>query len=253
MKFLFLLKKNFNRKILEKKFKKNFSQNRKNYFILKNQNINFNRQISRFYSTDNEKNDPYSETTKLWKEFAEFHVKSQNTEEKLVKKDLSLNFTHFDNHTHLPRQVDISEKKKASEEKIRIACASGYIQLNEQTFEALVDNKLKKGNALIVSKIAAIQASKQTANLIPLCHQIALDACDVEFKTDSDNFRVYCEVICKTSSSKTGVEMESLTACSIALLTIYDMCKAVQKDAVINDLKLLFKYGGKSDFKREIN
>ena len=157
-------------------------------------------------------------------------------------------FTHFNNDTNEPKQVDISEKSHSNQ--IRIACASGYIQLNRETFNALVENKLKKGSALIVAQIAAIQASKQTSNLIPLCHTILLDGCDVKFRLDEINTRIYCETICKTSTSKTGVEMEALTANSIALLTIYDMCKALQKDASINDIKLEYKYGLKSNYKR---
>lgn len=162
--------------------------------------------------------------------------------------NLTNQFTHFNNETNEPKQVDISEKSHTN--KIRIACASGYIQLNQEAFNALVKNKLKKGNALIVAQIAGIQASKQTSNLIPLCHTILLDGCDVKFKLDDRKFRIYCETTCKTSVSKTGVEMEALTSNAIALLTIYDMCKAVQKDASINEIQLVYKYGGKSDFKR---
>lgn len=103
---------------------------------------------------------------------------------------------------------------------------------------------------MIVAQIAGIQASKQTQNLIPLCHQILLDVCDINFSTDKENHRIRCEAICKTSTSKTGVEMEALTACSVALLTVYDMCKAIQKDAVINSIRVEYKYGGKSDYKR---
>lgn len=175
-------------------------------------------------------------------------IDSNKEEQKLELEYVSSQFSHFDNVTNDPKQVDISEKP--ANKKTRIACASGYIQLNEVTFKALVANRLKKGNALIVAEIAGIQASKQTANLIPLCHQILLDVCDVSFECNEATFRVHCKAVCKTSLSKTGVEMEALSACSMALLTIYDMCKAVQKDAVINDIKLDYKYGGKSDFKR---
>jgi molybdenum cofactor biosynthesis protein MoaC len=163
-------------------------------------------------------------------------------------KSLSTQFSHFNNETNEPKQVDISEKSHTN--KTRIACASGYIQLNQETFHALVENKLKKGNALIVAQIAGIQASKQTSSLIPLCHTILLDGCDVKFSLDNQKFRIYCETTCKTSESKTGVEMEALTSNAIALLTIYDMCKALQKDASLNEIQLLYKYGGKSDFKR---
>lgn len=151
--------------------------------------------------------------------------------------------THLDSQTNKPKQVDISNK---SIDKPRIACASGYIQLNEKSYDLLVNNKLAKGNALLVAQIAGIQSSKQTHLLIPLCHSIGLDYCDIKFSTNDTKLQIKCESICKTSNSKTGVEMEALTACSIALLTIYDMIKAVQKDASINDIKLEYKYGGKS-------
>ena len=196
----------------------------------------------KFFSTDS-----YDEQHKIWNQFkAYYEIKKQNS----TTSSLSSKFTHLDKETSLPKQVDISEKKQSESKPVRVACASGYIQLNQQTFNALVENKLKKGNALIVAQIAGIQASKQTQNLIPLCHQILLDVCDINFSTDKENHRIRCEAICKTSTSKTGVEMEALTACSVALLTVYDMCKAIQKDAVINSIRVEYKYGGKSDYKR---
>lgn len=181
----------------------------------------------------------------LWGQFKKYYEKNKKN-----PKSLSNQFTHLDNETNLPKQVDISEKIQPDSKPVRVACASGFIQLNEQAFNALVENKLKKGNALIVAQIAGIQASKQTQNLIPLCHQILLDVCDINFVADKEKFRIECQAVCKTSNSKTGVEMEALMACSVALLTVYDMCKAIQKDAVINDIRLEYKYGGKSDYKR---
>jgi cyclic pyranopterin phosphate synthase len=180
---------------------------------------------------------------------SEKNAKNQDFIDNTFQSNFSL--THIDSQTNKPKQVDISEKLQPNETKTpRVACASGYIQLNETTFSAIANDELKKGNALIVAQLAGISASKQTSHLIPLCHQILLDLCDVDFKCDSLTSRIYCQAVCKTSISKTGVEMEALTACSIALLTIYDMCKAIQKDAVINDVKLEYKYGGKSDYKR---
>jgi cyclic pyranopterin phosphate synthase len=176
----------------------------------------------------------------------QFAIFSAN--KKINSNSVITQFTHFNNETNEPKQVDISEKSHTN--KIRIACASGYIQLNQVTFHALVENKLKKGNALLVAQIAGIQASKKTSSLIPLCHTILLDGSDVKFRLDEQNFRIYCETTCKTSVSKTGVEMEALTSNAIALLTIYDMCKALQKDASINEIQLVYKYGGKSDYKR---
>ena len=159
------------------------------------------------------------------------------------------NLTHFDKQGQ-PKHVDISEKKLPDiNSGIRIACASGYIQLNEKAFQALVENKIKKGNALIVAQIAGIQASKLTHMLIPLCHNILLDVCDIELMINDEAKRIHCQAICKTATSKTGVEMEALTACSISLLTVYDMCKAIQKDAHISEIKLNYKFGGKSEFK----
>ena len=214
----------------------------------------------RFYSSDSKKQpaNPFEEHSQYWNEYASYYEKnlknnnadssSFDSNEKSSIQELHEQFTHFNNETNQPQQVDISEKQQTY--KIRIACATGYIQLNAVTFSALAQNKLKKGNALIVSQLAGIQASKMTANLIPLCHQINLDVCDIKFKLDESKSRIYCEATCKTSTSKTGVEMEALTAASVALLCIYDMCKAVQKDACINDLKLEYKHGGKSDYIR---
>ena len=202
---------------------------------------------------------PFAEQTQYWAEYSAYYEKNLKPKEDIEEieppqttqsaspVDLGEQFTHFDNETSQPKQVDISEKPHTN--KVRVACATAYIQLNAATFAALSANKLKKGNALLVSQIAGIQASKQTAHLIPLCHQINLDACDITFRLDKELSRVYCTCVCKTSISKTGVEMEALTACSVSLLCIYDMCKAVQKDACINELRLEYKYGGsKSDY-----
>ena len=183
----------------------------------------------------------YSKETELMTEMNDYYKRKFQTSQG------DLEFSHFDSQTSRPKQVDISEKKPAS---TRVASVSGYIQLNEVTFRALAEDKLKKGNALVVAQIAGIQASKQTSNLIPLCHQVLLDVCDVTFKTDAERFRIYCQAMCKSSLGKTGVEMEAFTACTISLVTIYDMCKAMQKDASIHDIKLDYKRGGKSDFGR---
>ena len=180
---------------------------------------------------------------------------NQNTQSShLEKSEITTNntnsnqFSHIDMKTNQPKQVDISDKINSTTNTKRIACAIGYIQLDSNSFNALVENKLRKGNALIVAQIAGIQASKITHNLIPLCHQLLLDVCDVSFKANQELNRIECEVQCKTSNSKTGVEMEALTACSISLLTVYDMIKAIQKDAHISNIRLKYKYGGKSDF-----
>ncbi len=241
---------NFTFKKTKKLFKKLLTTQPKNMqpnsFVSNNSLLNYQTlcnysttSSSNLFTTNEEKAD--------WKEFYSFFKRLKN-EYQTTNASLSSQFTHFDNQTNLPKQVDVSEKQANT---VRIACASGYIQLNKETFEALVHNKLKKGNAFIVAQLAGIQASKQTAHLIPLCHSILLDKCQIDFRVDSVRNRILCAATCKTTSSKTGVEMEALTACSISLLTIYDMCKAVQKDASINSIRLEYKYGGKSDFKLE--
>ena len=117
--------------------------------------------------------------------------------------------------------------------------------LSEETLKILKSNKNPKGNPLEIARIAGIMAAKQTSNLIPLCHQINLSK--VELKVEIKNFGVYVEAEAKTNS-QTGVEMEALTAVSVAALTIYDMCKAVQKGICITEIQLELKTGGKSDF-----
>ena len=137
--------------------------------------------------------------------------------------------------------VDVSEK----EATVRRAVASAKVLLNEETIRILQSNENPKGNPLEIARIAGIMAAKQTSNLIPLCHQINLSKVDVKIKiTDSG---VYLEAEAKTNA-QTGVEMEALTAVSVAALTIYDMCKAVQKDIKITEIQLELKTGGKSDF-----
>ena len=139
------------------------------------------------------------------------------------------------------KMVDISEKNNSE----RLARASGFIELNNETIHLVETGALKKGDVLTVAKIAAIQASKKTSSLIPLCHNINLDSINIEFGISNKENKIYCKstVGCL---GKTGVEMEALTAVSIALLTIYDMCKASDKNMVISEIKLIEKHGGKS-------
>ena len=137
--------------------------------------------------------------------------------------------------------VDISKKNNSD----RIAIASGFIELNNSTIRLIKIGNLKKGDVLTVAKIAGIQASKETSNLIPLCHSINLNNIDVEFKIDNKENKIYCQSTIGCSG-KTGVEMEALTAVSVALLTIYDMCKASDKNMVISGIRLIEKHGGKS-------
>lgn len=137
--------------------------------------------------------------------------------------------------------VDVSAKDVTT----RRAVASGKVLLSAETLETLQTHKSPKGDPLEIARIAGIMAAKKTSDLIPLCHQINLAKVNVtaEFR----DFGVYLEAEAITTA-QTGIEMEALTAVSVAALTIYDMCKAVQKDIVIADIRLLSKTGGKSDF-----
>jgi len=148
--------------------------------------------------------------------------------------------THIDKDGNA-KMVDVSKKSNSN----RIAIASGFIELNNATIDLIKVGNLKKGDVLTVAKIAGIQASKKTSSLIPLCHNINLDSISIDFRISNKENKIYCQstVGC---SSKTGVEMEALTAVSISLLTIYDMCKASDKNMVISAIKLIEKHGGKS-------
>jgi len=137
--------------------------------------------------------------------------------------------------------VDISKKTNSN----RVAIASGVIELNNETISLVEVGDLKKGDVLTVAKIAGIQASKKTSSLIPLCHNIDLDKINIEFRISNKENKIYCQSTIGCSG-KTGVEMEALTAVSVALLTIYDMCKASDKNMVISGIKLIEKHGGKS-------
>lgn len=153
--------------------------------------------------------------------------------------------THIDANGNA-RMVNVGDK----EESCRSATASIIVRLNDESFAVLRENRAAKGDVLTVAKLAGIQAAKQTSALIPLCHPLSLDHIAVECHLDSSGNSVAIESTVRYSG-KTGVEMEAMTACSVAALTIYDMLKAVQKDILITELKLLKKTGGKSgDFIR---
>jgi cyclic pyranopterin phosphate synthase len=151
--------------------------------------------------------------------------------------------------THLDAQgaahmVDVSDKATTQ----RTAIASGFIQLQPATMVLLRDQALPKGDVLATARIAAIMAAKQTSNLIPLCHPLPLTKVAVDLRlVDSPVCGVEIEATCRTTG-QTGVEMEALTAVSVAGLTLYDMCKAVDKDMVIGAIQLIKKSGGKHDF-----
>ena len=148
--------------------------------------------------------------------------------------------THFDSSGQA-HMVDVSDKASTH----RVAIATGCIQMNPNTYDLIESGGHKKGDVLGIARIAGIQAAKKTADLIPLCHPIALTHVSIEFQSDRSSHRIYCQARAETTGP-TGVEMEALTATQIALLTIYDMCKAVDRGMVISDIKLLEKSGGKS-------
>jgi cyclic pyranopterin phosphate synthase len=127
----------------------------------------------------------------------------------------------------------------------RIAIATGKINMLPETFKMIEGGTHKKGDVLGIARIAGIQASKKTADLIPLCHPLALNHVSLEFEANSKDNSITCQVRAETTGP-TGVEMEALTAVQVALLTIYDMCKAVDRGMVMGDIKLLEKSGGKS-------
>jgi molybdenum cofactor biosynthesis protein MoaC len=149
-------------------------------------------------------------------------------------------FSHIDEDGNV-KMVDITKKIPS----VRIARAEGKITLCENTIYSIQNKKLPKGNVLTTAKIAGIHAAKKTGDIIPMCHQLNLSFIDIKFKINKDE--IIIQSIVKTRET-TGVEMEALTAVSAAALTIYDMCKAVDKSMIIKSIKLLEKIGGKSDF-----
>ena len=148
--------------------------------------------------------------------------------------------THFDQagHAHM---VDVAEKKDSH----RIAVASGNIRMKPETLEIITQGTAKKGDVLGIARVAAIMAAKRTSDLIPLCHPLALTRVTVNFNIVQETNTVHCTAQVETVG-KTGVEMEALTAVQIGLLTIYDMCKAVDRGMVMGDVRVLEKHGGKS-------
>jgi cyclic pyranopterin phosphate synthase len=144
-----------------------------------------------------------------------------------------MQFSHVDAEGNA-QMVDVSDKKT----QYRVAHAIGTIKLTSNTINLIKENQINKGDVLTTAKIAGIQAAKQTANLIPLCHTLLLHNVALNFSYVTGGVQVTSMV---TSTGKTGVEMEALTAVNIALLTIYDMCKAIDKTMVISDIKLTAK------------
>lgn len=149
-------------------------------------------------------------------------------------------FTHFDEKGNA-RMVDVSDKDITK----RTATAKGSISVSREVMDAVLGKKLKKGDVFTVAQIAGIMGTKRTSDLIPMCHPLGLTDAEVRFDADEEacTITAYCTAV---TDGKTGVEMEALTGVSIALLTIYDMCKAVDKRMVIGDIHLVEKTGGKS-------
>jgi cyclic pyranopterin phosphate synthase len=154
-----------------------------------------------------------------------------------------LNMSEFTNFFDRGRavMVDVADK----DETRRVAVAGGRISMLPDTLVRILGGQAAKGDVLGIARIAAIQATKRTAELIPLCHPIALTKVSVEFSHDEAESSIACRVTAETVG-KTGVEMEALTGVSVALLTIYDMCKAVDRGMTMSDIRLLEKQGGRS-------
>ena len=155
-------------------------------------------------------------------------------------------FTHF-NDQGRAKMVDVGEKP----ESVRTAVAAGRVLVNAATFSLIKSGGMKKGDVLTVAQVAGVMGAKRTPELIPMCHPVVIDGIDLALSLDEER----CSVEIRATVScagRTGVEMEALSAVSAAALTVYDMCKAVQKDMVIADIRLLSKTGGEhGDFRRE--
>lgn len=147
-------------------------------------------------------------------------------------------FNHLDEHGHV-HMVDVGEKSPSS----RVAVAEGFVSMNAATADKLFGGTLAKGDALATVRIAAIQATKQTPTLIPLCHPLSLDRVEVLIEREDDGARI--EVLCGVEA-RTGVEMEAMTGAVVGALTLYDMIKGIDRGATIESVRLLSKSGGKS-------
>ncbi len=154
-----------------------------------------------------------------------------------------MSLTHFDENGKAV-MVDVTDKDVT----VRTARATGKITVNQAAYQAIETGTAKKGDVLAVAATAGIMAAKKTAELIPMCHILPLTNCRIEFEKDSEKREIHCCCTVKVTG-KTGVEMEALTGASVALLTIYDMCKALDKHMIIGEIYLLDKTGGKSQFK----
>jgi cyclic pyranopterin monophosphate synthase len=158
-----------------------------------------------------------------------------------------MEFTHI-NEQGRAKMVDVSEK----EDTVRTAVACGSIYMKAETLDKIKNGQIKKGEVLSVAQVGGIMGAKSTPSIIPMCHPIMITGCDISFSMDFENSKIDIEAITRCTG-KTGIEMEALTAVSIAALTIYDMCKAIDKGMIIKDIMLLKKSGGKSGvYERDI-
>jgi cyclic pyranopterin phosphate synthase len=155
-------------------------------------------------------------------------------------------FTHF-NAEGRARMVDVGKKAPTR----RTAVAAARVMVNRETLELIKTGGMKKGDVLTVAQIAGVMGAKRTPDIIPMCHPILIDGIDLSLSLDETRCSVEITA-CVSCDGRTGVEMEALTAASVAALTVYDMCKAVQRDMIITDIRLLDKTGGAhGDFHRE--
>ncbi|NLK63930.1 MAG: cyclic pyranopterin monophosphate synthase MoaC [Tissierellia bacterium] len=157
-----------------------------------------------------------------------------------------MELTHI-NEQGRTKMVDVSEKK----ETLREAVAYGCVYMKKETLQRIKEGDIKKGDVLSVAQVAGIMGSKKTSDIIPMCHPIMISGCDINFNIDCEKNRI--EIIATVKNTgQTGVEMEALTAVALAGLTIYDMCKAIDREMIVSDIMLMKKTGGKSGiFERE--
>ena len=148
--------------------------------------------------------------------------------------------SHLDEHGRA-RMVDVSEKEITS----RIAVARGSIHMRPETLSLILADKIEKGDVFSVARVAGVMAAKKTSELIPMCHPLNITSVELNFSAAQQDARIDLEAVVRVSG-KTGVEMEALTAVSVAALTIYDMCKAVDREMTIGEIRLVKKSGGKS-------
>lgn len=151
-----------------------------------------------------------------------------------------MELTHI-NEEGRAKMVDVSEKV----DTVREAVAIGYVSMKRETLEKIKEGTISKGDVLSVAQVGGIMGAKNTPQIIPMCHPIMISGCDINFKMDFENNRVEITATTKTVG-KTGIEMEALTAVTTAALTIYDMCKAIDREMIINNIMLVKKSGGKS-------